>query len=126
MVGKFARLLGVVFLAVGVLGFFPQATPNGVLLGVFPVNTLHNIVHCALGLWGLAAGGTMAAAVMYMRALTLIYGLLAVLGLIPATNTLFGLVPLHGADVALHAAFAVIAAYFGFGPPSKLAPAPAA
>ena len=121
MVGRLARLLGVVFVAVGLLGFIPQATPNGALLGIFPVNTLHNIVHIALGLWGLAVGGSMAGAVSYMRGLTVIYALLAVLGLFPATNTLFGLVPLHGADVGLHAVLALVAAYLGFGPPSKAA-----
>ena len=44
----------------------------------------------------------------------MLYGLLAVLGLIPATNTLFGFVPLHGHDVWLHAGTALIAAYFGW------------
>jgi hypothetical protein len=40
--------------------------------------------------------------------------LLAILGLIPATNTMFGLVPIYGNDVWLHAGTALIAAYFGF------------
>jgi hypothetical protein len=119
MVAKAARLFGVVFVVVGLLGFVPQAVPNGMLLGIFPVNALHNIVHIALGLWGLMAGGSMAGAVGYMKALAIIYGLLAVLGLIPATADGFGLVPLHGADVGLHAVLALAAAYFGFGPPAK-------
>lgn len=125
MVGTFARILGLVFVAVGILGFIPSLTPDGNLLGYFPVNTLHNVAHIVLGLWGLAAAGSMGGAVAYMKSLAVIYALLAVLGLIPATNTLFGLMPLHGADVWLHAALAVVAAYFGFGPPAK-APAPAA
>jgi hypothetical protein len=37
-----------------------------------------------------------------------------VLGLIPATSTTFGLVPIYGNDVWLHAGLAVVAAYFGF------------
>lgn len=125
MVGTLARVFGVVFVVVGLLGFVPQATPNGALLGIFPVNALHNIVHIGLGVWGLAVGGTAAGAGTYMRGLTIIYALLAVLGLIPATNDLFGLVPLHGPDVALHAVLAAAAAYLGFGPPSK-ATAPSA
>ena len=32
---------------------------------------------------------------MYGRGIAVFYGLLTVLGLIPATNTLFGLVPIH-------------------------------
>ena len=115
MVQKLARIFGIVLLLVGVLGFIPQAVTDGKLLGTFPVNTFHNLVHLALGLWGIAASGSAAGAVAYMRAQAVIYGLLAVLGLIPATNTLFGLVPLHGADVALHGALAVIAAWAGWG-----------
>jgi hypothetical protein len=34
--------------------------------------------------------------------------------LIPPLDTLFGLTPLFGNDIWLHAALAVIAAYFGF------------
>jgi hypothetical protein len=48
------------------------------------------------------------------KGLAVFYGLLAILGLIPATNTMFGLVPIYGNDVWLHAGTALIAAYFGF------------
>jgi hypothetical protein len=44
----------------------------------------------------------------------LIYALLTVLGLIPATNTAFGLVPIYGHDVWLHAVLAAGAGHFGF------------
>jgi len=42
------------------------------------------------------------------------YGLLVILGLLPATNTLFGLIPVYGNDVWLHLVLGVVAAYFGF------------
>jgi hypothetical protein len=119
MVTTFARVFGVIFVLVGVLGFVPAAMTDGMLLGLFPVNTVHNVVHILLGLWGLMAGGTAAGAVGYFKGLTVIYGLLAVLGLIPATQDLFGLAPIHGNDVWLHAVLALAAAYFGFGPPAK-------
>ncbi|HEV8598800.1 MAG TPA: DUF4383 domain-containing protein [Gemmatimonadales bacterium] len=119
MIGKAARLFGIVFVALGILGFIPQANPTGALLGIFPVSTWHNLAHIVLGLWGLAVAGSFSGAVTYMRSLTVIYGLLAVLGLIPSTSNLLGVIPLHGPDVWLHAALAVVAAYFGFGPPSK-------
>jgi len=121
MIGKAARFFGIVFVAVGILGFVPQATPNGALLGIFPVSTWHNLAHLVLGLWGLLAAGTVAGAVSYMRGIAVIYAVLAILGLFPSTSNLFGRIPLHGADVWLHAALAVAAAYFGFGPPSKAA-----
>jgi hypothetical protein len=123
MVSTFARVFGVIFVLVGVLGFVPAAMSDGMLLGLFPVNTVHNIVHILLGLWGLLAGGTMTSAIGYFKAVTVIYALLAVLGLIPATQDLFGLAPIHGNDVWLHGVLALAAAYFGFGPPAKPLPA---
>jgi hypothetical protein len=119
MLTTYARVFGALFVAVGLLGFVPPLVPNGNLLGVFPVNAAHNMVHIALGAWGIGAGVSLAAALIYFRGIAVIYGLLAVLGLIPATHTLFGLAPIHGADVLLHAVLAVIAAYLGFWSSSK-------
>jgi hypothetical protein len=114
MLVTLARVFGALFIVVGLLGFVPALTPGGNLLGLFPVNAMHNLVHIGLGAWGVIAGVSLAAAVIYFRGIAIIYGLLAVLGLIPATNTLFGLAPIHGADVVLHAVLALIAAYLGF------------
>ena len=126
MVRTFALLFGIVFLAVGALGFFmlDPAGPvhddltmhqyEGMLLGLFPVNLLHNIVHLLFGLWGVMAYRSAGGSVGYFRAVAVIYALLTVLGLLPQTQTLFGLVPLHGNDVILHAVLALVAAYFGF------------
>ena len=67
MVRTAAILFGIVFLVVGVLGFVPACTTdlngNGMpmLLGIFHVNTAHNIVHLASGavflLCGMAGAG---------------------------------------------------------------------
>jgi hypothetical protein len=125
----FALLFGIVFLAVGILGFvpgvmtMPQApqagdvavnTDFGRLLGLFPVNVLHNLVHVLFGIWGLAAYRSYGAARTYGRAVAIIYAVFTVMGLIPGLNTTFGLVPLYGNDVWLHALLAIVAAYFGF------------
>jgi Domain of unknown function (DUF4383) len=92
----------------------------GYLVGLFPVNVLHSAVHLAIGAAGVTAWQLdhvwhrMTSPKMYSRALTILYGALAVLGVIPGMNTLFGLVPLHGHDVWLHAGTAAIAGYFGW------------
>ena len=83
-------------------------------VGLFPVNVLHNLVHLAFGLWGLLAARSAVGSLVYARSVALIYALLTVLGLIPTTDTTFGLVPIYGNDVWLHAGLAVVAAYFGF------------
>ena len=129
----FALIYGIVFLVVGVAGFVPGfLTPlgpedpevaingsTGRLFGLFPVNSLHNIVHIAFGIWGLVAYRGYSAAVTYARAVAVIYALLLVLGLIPGLHTLFGLVPLYGHDVWLHLLLAAVAAYFGFVAPGR-------
>ena len=121
-----AMVFGVVFLLVGLSGFFaapppPDAPPltlehgHGLALGLFPVNTLHNIVHLLFGVLGIAASrGAIMAARQYFQIVAVAYALLVVLGLIPATQTAFGLVPLWGNDVWLHALVAAVAGYFGF------------
>ncbi len=127
-VRRFALIFGIIYAVVGLAGFVPQllqAPPGnapqlavnslqGYLLGLFPVNVLHTLVHLAIGIWGIVAAKSLGAAVIYARSLAIIYGVLAVMGLIPGLNTVFGLIPLHGHDIWLHAGTALIAAYFGF------------
>ena len=63
----------------------------------------------------MSASRAMGDARRFSRGLALFYGGLAVLGLIPGLNTTFGLIPIFGHDVWLHAGTAAAAAYFGFG-----------
>ena len=122
---SFALVLGVGFIIAGIAGFFPtpadpppgltQTHGFGHALGILPINTLHNIVHLLFGLIGIAAWrGTIMGAKSYAQMVAIVYGLLVVLGLIPQTNTTFGLIPIYGADVWLHAVIAAASAYFGF------------
>ena len=124
----FALLFGVAFVGAGLLGLVPaallpppaDAPPTtlavlyGYLLGLFPVNILHSAVHLAIGFWGLAAWRGMASPPVFARSLAIFYGVLAVMGLLPGMKTLFGVLPIHGHDVWLHAVTAAVAAYFGW------------
>jgi hypothetical protein len=130
----FALIAGIVYAAVGLLGFIPglrTAPPPGapelnvsagygLLFGLFPINVVHNIVHLALGIWGIVAYASFPAARRYAQGLAVIYGVLAVLGFFPVLNTLFGLAPLFGHDIWLHALTAIVAAYFGFRAPAMV------
>jgi hypothetical protein len=125
---NFAMIMGIVFVAVGLLGFFPGVvsipragapdlavdTGYGYLLGLFPINVLHNFVHMAVGIWGMMASRTLAGSLSFARGLAIFYGLLTIMGLIPGLNTTFGLIPIFGHDIWLHAVTAGVAAYFGF------------
>ena len=112
----FARIIGVVFLFVGALGFAPWATvpaplsaeyinlstSYGMIFGIFPVNAVHDLIHIAIGGWGVLASFGFKGSVLYLRSVACFYLLLVVLGAIPITNTLFGAVPIYGWDVGLH------------------------
>ncbi len=122
----FALIAGAIYIAVGIFGFIPGLVHgpvhtdlavdagHGLLFGIFPVNVLHNIVHLAIGVWGLVASKAFDTSRSFSRGLAIIYGVLAIMGLFPVLNTFFGLVPLYGHDIWLHAITAVIAAYFGW------------
>ena len=123
----FALIYGIGFLIVGAGGFIPgllsephshpDMTVNtgfGYLMGLFPVNVLHNLVHLAFGVWGLLAYRSASGARAYARGVAIIYAVLAVSGLIPGLRTTFGLIPLFSHDVWLHIVLAAGAAYFGF------------
>lgn len=124
----FALIIGIAYLGAGVLGLIPaalmppppDAPPTtftvlyGYLLGIFPVNVLHTAVHLAIGFWGLMVWRRLQDAKVFLRTLAILYGALAVMGLVPGLNNVFGFIPLHSHDVWLHAGTAALAAYFGW------------
>ncbi|MBA2259290.1 MAG: DUF4383 domain-containing protein [Acidobacteria bacterium] len=121
-----ALVFGVVFLIGAISGFFPSPPPadalplrvdhgHGLALGLLPINTLHNIVHLTFGILGLAAArGALMTPTSYFQLVAVAYTVLIIMGLTPATQTTFGLVPLYGNDVWFHLLLAAPAAYFGF------------
>ena len=126
----FAMIFGIVFLIVGAGGFVPgltdmhhmspiddkvtMTTMFGYELKMFPVNALHSVVHLLFGVWGILAARSLGGARMYFRAVAVIYAVLTVMGLVAGLQTTFGLIPLYGNDVWLHAVLAIVAAYFGW------------
>jgi hypothetical protein len=120
--------MGVLFVLAGVGGFAPMVTAPapiealplqitasyGYLLGLFPVNAIHNLLHLAFGGLGLAAARSAAGARRYARSLAVVLGLLTLMGLAPPASTAWGHMPLFGHDIWLHALEALAAAYLGF------------
>ena len=127
-----AFILGVAYLGAALFGFIPVALSppaadapelrvhalHGQVFGLFHVNLLHTLVHLAIGAWGiLAAAGALSVGI-FLRSIAVFYGALAVMGLIPGLNTMWGFVPIHGHDVWLHGATALVAGGFGFRMPA--------
>jgi hypothetical protein len=114
-----AMVFGVVYLGVAILGFLPflggtyTQTPNN-LLGLVPINLLHNIVHLVIGIAGIAAAASLAGARTYLKTFGIILLLLGLLGLF-VQNPL-GLVPIGGFDVVIHLVTGAVLTSFGFAP----------
>ncbi|WP_156114213.1 DUF4383 domain-containing protein [Myxosarcina sp. GI1] len=132
---KCALGLGIFFLIIGVAGFFPNllTLPTekydtyyvyragdiysqgfGFLFGLFPTNLLHNLIHITVGLFGIAAAATGDGARFYNRSFAISYALIAIMGLLPITQSFFGTMPIFGNNVWLNALSSAIAGYFGF------------
>jgi len=86
----------------------------GYVFGLFPTNLLHNIVHLAVGLFGLFSATGKEGAFNFNRFFAVTYLLLAIMGLLPLTNTLFGIMPIFGNNVWFNALTGAIAAYYTF------------
>ena len=128
MVKRVAMIFGVVFILVGLLGFtvsggmaMGDPTHPSMLLGLFPVNLLHNLVHILFGIWGLMAARAYASAQAFCKLGGFIYLCLALLGLVVPTT--FGLIPIGGNDIYLHAVLGLIMAGIGFTAKPETAPA---
>jgi hypothetical protein len=119
MVKTMAVLFGIVFILIGILGFVPGVTDNEMLLGIFHVNAAHNVVHLLSGAAALIAGMTsVGASRMYFRIFGVVYGLVAVLGLMNMGQhtMLLGLISNNDADTFLHIAIAAVSLLLGFMP----------
>lgn len=105
------RLVGVVFLLVGIAGFIPGITTNlydglefagndgnAELLGIFKVSVLHNLVHGLFGIAGLALAATASGARTFLVGGGAIYIVLWLLGLLGGADW----IPSNNADDWLH------------------------
>jgi hypothetical protein len=109
-----ALAVGVVFLAVGVLGFVPGVTANfsdmtfashhseALLLGLFQVSILHNIVHLLFGVAGLVLARSFSGARNYLIIGGAIYLVLFLYGLLVGQESAANFVPVNPADDILH------------------------
>lgn len=109
LIKPLAWILGIVLAAVGLLGFFMDP-----ILGIFEVDTLHNIIHIASGLAGIiAASMGIAAARMYLVIFGLVYAIVTVVGFMQG-NTVLNLIEVNQADNFLHLAIAAVCLVVGF------------
>ena len=109
----YCLLAGLALLLAGIFGFISDSSfetgdgiDGGRFLG-FEVNAIHNLIHVASGLVLLAASPRRASARAVALGFGLVYGLVAIIGLIDGEDVL-GLIPINSADNLLHIALAAL------------------
>ena len=128
---KITAVFGVVFIAVAMLGFITGGMSMDAHMstaarvgGLFPVNFAHNAVHLLFGAWGLYASKSATNSRRYCLLSGAIYLALAGIGfVIPET---FGLIPIGGNDITLHAVLGIALTLVGAMSDAEEAPAVAA
>ena len=123
-----ALAFGVIYLLVGIIGFFitgfdnffGNETPPGAhhvdenLLG-FMINPMHNVVHILIGVAGIVLSRSLAGARTYGWLLAVGYGAAFIYGLI-AVGKDWDFLNLNAADNVLHIATAVVGLVIALGP----------
>lgn len=113
-VQKLAWIFAVVFILIGILGFIPGITSEGMLLGVFMVDTMHNIVHLLSGVVAaLTAGASAKASRTYFQVFGIVYAVVTIWGFF--MSPVLGFLHVNGSDNILHLIIAVVALWAGFG-----------
>ncbi|ASO19867.1 hypothetical protein FHR81_000453 [Actinoalloteichus hoggarensis] len=109
-----ARIVGAVFLLLGILGFIPGITTDyglmqfagyesqAMLFGVFQVSILHNIIHILLGVIGLSMARSGVAAKSFLIGGGVVLLALALYGTIVGQTSTANIFPTNGADNWLH------------------------
>jgi len=121
-----ALAIGVVYTLIGIAGFFVTgfdnfaSETNETLLG-FEVNPLHNLVHLAIGLAGLALWRRLDTARTYGWLLAAGYGLAFIYGLFAAGNSDLNFLSINGADNILHLVSALAGVAIALWPATRTA-----
>jgi hypothetical protein len=121
----YALTLGVVLVAVGIIGFLVEpsfgigdSAQRGTLI-VFDINGWHNVVHLLSGIVGIALAGTAAKARLFCIGYGVVYVLVTILGFVVGDGgLLLSLIPINTADNLLHLVIALTGIAIGLSSPA--------
>jgi hypothetical protein len=113
MVNTYAKVAGLVLFLLGLMGGISLFAVNGLLFGIFRVDTMHNLFHLGWGLILMAAGfgfhWALARRVVLLGAL--VYGFLTLLGFLASDARVLGMA-VNMADNVLHLTITATALMF--------------
>lgn len=108
MAQKFVRVLGIIFIILGVVGFIMP------MENIFHLTPVHNIVHLASGAVALVMSRTESGSILFAKVFGFVYLLVGILGLFVDEFLGMHFLP---ADNILHFAIALSSLYVGFAKP---------
>lgn len=130
-------IVSIVYVVLGIVGFLPIDAINpmhhegiGVhyLFNIVAINTVHNLIHLAIGCTGLLALRNLRHAQIWGRIVGITLLLIFIAGIVqavmegfPRDQWLLGLVPLNSPGHMLHLATGTVALYLGLAKPSAAA-----
>ena len=110
----YTLIFGATLLLAGLIGFLANANfetgrtlEDDPLLGILDVNGWHNVVHLLSGVFLLAVSPRRASARAGAIAFGVVYGAVAIIGLIDGTDV-FNFIPVNAADNVLHIAISAL------------------
>ena len=103
-----ALIFGVVFIAVGLLGFIDNPIIGTAEGAIFHADTTHNYVHIASGVLFLLVAMMSRASAGFMMLFGIIYMLIGVLGMVSGDGSVLGFLHVNAADNYLHIALGVV------------------
>ena len=119
-----AILIGIIFLAVGILGYFPNPVIGESEDAIFHADSTHNMVHIISGvLFLLIALAAPARAGLFLKIFGIVYLVLGILGMTSIGDSgmteLLGFLHVNGADNYLHIALGLVIFLAGLLPGSR-------
>jgi len=115
MIRRLGVAMGGLFLLGGLLGFIPGVIKDDMYLGIFMVNTAHNLLHIASGTFFLvAAMFSETLTTWWFRIFGAFYAAMAIMGFVIGNGTILGLISNNMYDAWGHAGLALIMLVIGF------------
>lgn len=114
MLRLFAVLLGIGMVFAGVAGFMPSFMPNGLLLGYFEVNFIHNVAHIVIGVIAIMSATSYRSSTLFFQVLGIFYAILAIASFVLQGDLHVILIHMNMADNFGALVIAAIGLYLGF------------
>jgi hypothetical protein len=121
MLKTYAKVFGLFFIVIGILGFIPGITykahiiGKAHLFGVFQVNGVLNCVHLVTGIVGyLVSRVSLRASQLFFQVFGIVYVAVGLIGFGYGSRDIFGIMANNLADTWLHLVAGLVSLYWGF------------